>query len=137
AADAVHRGEDPVAACGAAIGRLGPPRDFAGNIVAASDPQMTRFVLPLAICSGLMGALVGSRPHFRDTRVIVGRPPPGSGVCGLMAPRRVWLWALGFGIWLPLYGVLVEHNYSMIIVLAFPFIGAYSGLAVNKLISRA
>ena len=51
----------------------------------------------------------------------------GSGIVGLLLEKRPWLYALVIGVWLPLWYAISSHDASMLITLAFPFIGVYAG----------
>jgi hypothetical protein len=59
-------------------------------------------------------------------------------VCGLIAPMRPWRWALLVGIWIPLHTLVQTgspRSLIMLVVLAFPFAGAYAGTAIRRAIA--
>jgi hypothetical protein len=59
-------------------------------------------------------------------------------VLTVVAPRRPWLWALAIGIWIPAETIMRQHSLGslmMLLVLAFPFGGAYAGVAVRRVLS--
>ncbi len=76
-----------------------------------------------------------SRPGWDDTGITVLALLAGGGIIGLLLQKRPWLFALAFGIWLPLWEGLASHDFKMLIVLIFPFIGVFAGWAI-RLVSR-
>lgn len=93
-------------------------------------------LLVAAVALGLAIAWVDSRPHWDDTGITAGMLLLSGGALGLAGPRRPWLWALGVGIWIPLY--LIARTPTMgnvlgsFVILAFPFAGAYAGMALRR-----
>jgi hypothetical protein len=87
-----------------------------------------------AVASGLFIAFVDSRPNWDDTGVTVFALLVVSGLLGMLAPKRPWVWAFLVGIWLPLYYLVTALNFSVLITLLFPFLGAYAGMLVRNLI---
>jgi hypothetical protein len=70
--------------------------------------------------------------HHRGDDVARGR------ALGLAGPRRPWLWALGVGIWIPTLALIRAPSpatVAMLIVLVFPFAGAYLGMALRRAIT--
>jgi hypothetical protein len=86
---------------------------------------------------GLLIAFIDSRPSWDDTAITVGMLLIGGGIIGLLLQKRPWLYALAFGIWIPLAGLVLRHDPLMLIVLIFPFIGVYAGWLVRKLARKA
>ncbi len=84
-----------------------------------------------AVALGLMIAWVDTRPTWDDTGITVFALLIGSGIIGLLAGKRPWLFALAVGIWLPLWYILTKHDLAMVFLLAFPFVGVYFGWAVH------
>ena len=78
---------------------------------------MDKFILPIAIICGLAIRWVDSSPGWDDTGVTAFALLATAGILALLAPRRVWLLALG--------------------VLLFPLAGAYGGLGIRKLAAGA
>ena len=133
-ADAATRhGDDPLDACTAAMARLGPPATLAARFAAAKENPMDKFILPIAIICGLAIRWVDSSPGWDDTGVTAFALLATAGILALLAPRRVWLLALGVGVWIPLHAITTGGDWRMLFVLLFPLAGAYGGLAVRKL----
>ena|SRR5436305_7538681 len=97
--------------------------------------MLNRILIVVAIVIGLGIAYVDSRPHFDDAGITAGLLVISAGLLGLIAPQRPWLWALAIGIWIPLHA-MVQHPEPkaviMLVLLAFPFAGAYAGMAVRR-----
>lgn len=98
--------------------------------------MLTRIVAVLACLTGLLIAYVDSRPTWDDTGVTAFAMLLSAGIFGMAAPRRPWRWALAVGIWIPLYA-FVRHPstgaLAMVVVLIFPLVGAYAGMALRRL----
>ena len=86
-----------------------------------------KLLLVAAVVFGLLVTYIDSRPTWDDTGITVLVLLIGSGIIGLLAQKRPWIFALAIGLWLPLWYILTRHDLSMFIVLAFPFIGVYAG----------
>ena len=99
-----------------------------------SDKKWMFVLLPLAVLIGLGIAYVDSRPTWDDTAVLVVALLAGSALFGALGPRWPWLWALAVGIWIPLNAIITRQDFSMLIVLAFPLVGAYLGMAARRLL---
>lgn len=97
---------------------------------------MRKILLVVALAVGILIAYVDSLPHWDDTGITVLALLVSSGLLGMLSPRRPWLWALAVGVWIPLVGLVVRHDPTMLIVLGFPFIGAYAGMAVRLLLGK-
>ena len=96
---------------------------------------MTKVLLPFSVLAGLAIAWIDSRPTWDDTAITVFALLAFAGIFASIEPRRPWLWALTVGIWTPSYSVLLAHNYSGLIAIAFPFVGAYLGAGMRRLIA--
>lgn len=136
AAAAVRRGDDPHAACAAAIGRLGPPLTLAARFHSALEAPMTRYLLPLAIACGLAITWIDTRPTWDDTGITAGLLVLTSAAFGVIAPRMPWRWALAIGAWIPLAAIARHGDLKMLVVLAFPLAGAYAGSVLRRVTSR-
>jgi hypothetical protein len=88
--------------------------------------------LTTALIFGLLIAWVDSRPTWDDTGISVGALLIVTGLLGLVAPERPWLWALAVGIWIPAYGIIAHANYGLLLVLVIAFVGAYAGALIRK-----
>lgn len=98
---------------------------------------MQKILLAVAVVSGLFIAYVDSRPSWDDTGITVGVILLTCGIIALAGYQRPWLLALAVGGWIPLYGILVTHNFGSIIALIIAFIGAYAGWAFRFSIQKA
>jgi hypothetical protein len=127
----IKNGLDPQAAQQQALNRFGTARLVAHKFAIERNTMKQKILLITAALFGLFVAYVDSRPTWNDTGITVFALLIGSGIIGLLADKRPWLFALAVGIWLPLWYIVTTHNLSMIIVLAFPFVGVYIGWAVH------
>jgi hypothetical protein len=93
---------------------------------------MQRVLFVLSLGFGALIAYVDARPSWDDTGVIAGALFIIGGVMGFLGPSRPWLWALALGLWIPLRGITVTHNYPSLTALAVAFAGAYSGAFARK-----
>lgn len=127
----IKEGLDPQTAQLQALDRFGSARLIAGRFAFERSSMKQKLLLVAAVIFGLLVAYVDSRPTWNDTGITVFALLIGSGIIGLLAQKRPWLFALGIGLWLPLWYILTTHNLSMLIVLAFPFVGVYTGWALQ------
>jgi hypothetical protein len=148
-ADAVEaglsRGLTEEAAAAEAIERYGDARTVAKKFAAEKYRTLDWVLLFAAVTIGLAIAWVDSRPHWDDSGISAGALLLTAGVLGTIGPRRPWLWALGVGLWIPLYLIvdrLAAHNFtpeavSYVVILAFPMAGAYAGMALRRIMAAA
>jgi len=114
-----------------ALERFGSARLVAHRFAIERNTMKQKLYLLAAVIFGLLVAYVDSRPTWDDTGITVFALLIGSGIIGLLVEKRPWLYALAVGLWLPLWYILTTHNLSMLIVLAFPFVGVYVGWALH------
>jgi hypothetical protein len=95
---------------------------------------MNRIVLAVAVACGLAIMWIDTRPDWHNAGITGGMLFAVAAVCGFVAPRRVWIWALAAGAWLPLYWIVARHNFVSIVALGFPFVGAYVGMGLRRVI---
>lgn len=92
-------------------------------------------VIP-AIAVGVAIAWVDSRPNWDDTGITAMSMAIASGILGLAAPKRPWLWALAIGIWIPLHQIANRPSVSAVlggcVILLFPMAGAYLGMFCRR-----
>ena len=117
-----------------AIERFGPARTVAVQFYYERSYTLQKILAAFAVVAGMFIAFVDSRPTWDDTGITVFALLLVSGLLGMLGPKRPWLWALLVGIWLPLYYIITTHNFSLLITLLFPFLGAYAGMLVRNLI---
>lgn len=124
-----------------ALQRFGAPKRVARQFEKESNNMKQRILFACALVLGLVIAYVDSRPTWDDTGITVMAMLVGGGIIGLLLQRRPWLYALAFGIWIPLFSIISKHDPMMLIVLIFPFIGVYAGwllrMASKKLMHSA
>ncbi len=94
---------------------------------------MQKITLAVAISLGLLIAYIDSRPTWDDAGITLGALLLGGFIIGLMIQRHPWLYALAFGIWIPLWNLIQTHCFNLLPVLLFPFVSVYSGWALRKL----
>jgi hypothetical protein len=92
-----------------------------------------KVLLVVSIVVGLLVAVMDSLPKWDDTGITVLALIAGGGIIGYFVLKHPWLFALTFGIWIPLWGIITRHDLMMLIVLFFPFAGVFAGWAVRKL----
>jgi hypothetical protein len=134
---AVQSGLSPADAEDRAIQHFGSADTVATHFAREEFAVRNRLLMLAAVVIGLAIAYIDSRPHWDDTGITVGLMVTSAGLLGLIAPQRPWLWALAIGIWIPAHA-LAQHpepkTLLMLIVLAFPFAGAYAGMAMRRML---
>ncbi len=118
-----------------AVERFGAVRVIAGSFEKERMDMMQKVLLVIAALLGLFLTYVDASPNWDDTGIIVGGLLLGAGLLTLLGQRRPWLVALAIGLWIPLRYIFLTQNFSMLLVLLFPFAGAYGGW-VARLIAR-
>ncbi len=83
-------------------------------------------------CAGLLLAYLDSLPTWDDAGIIAGSLVCISGLLTLLGYRRPWLLALAVGAWIPLRGIITSLDLSLLLLLIFPFLGAYAGALVRS-----
>jgi hypothetical protein len=87
----------------------------------------------VAIALGMMIGFTDSRPHWDDTGITVGMILVSTACLGFVMPERAWVWAISVGLWVPVWNILLNHNYSSIISIGIAFVGTYLGVLIYKL----
>lgn len=123
----LQNGLDPQAAQAQALDQFGSARLVARRFESERKTMKQKLLLVAAVVFGLLVTYIDSRPTWDDTGITVIALLIGSGIVGLLAQKRPWIFALAIGVWLPIWYMLTKHDMSMLIVLAFPFIGVYAG----------
>jgi len=92
-----------------------------------------KVLLVISIIVGLLVAVMDSLPKWDDTGITVLALIAGGGIIGYFVQKRPWLFALTFGIWIPLWGIITRHDLMMLIILVIPFAGVFTGWVARKL----
>ncbi len=117
-----------------AIERFGSPEVVAAAFIADRTRILHRCLLVTAILAGMAIAYVDSRPTWDDAGITAGAMAIVAGGLSLVGPQRPWLWALAVGMWIPAYSLVrapALGTVAMLLVLIFPFAGAYLGRAAR------
>ena len=133
--DARRQGLSAEGAQRQALTRFGAPEVVAADFLEGRIAMSNRLTAVLATLVGLAIAYVDSRPRWDDAGITAGSMLVSAGLFGLIAPQRPWLWALAVGIWIPAYAFVRTWSVGslgLLVVLAFPFAGAYLGMAVRR-----
>ncbi len=134
-AEGIRKGLEPARAQQLAVERFGTPRQVAHQFLKESRTMKQKILFACSMILGLLIAYVDSRPTWDDTGITVFALLLGGGIIGLLLQKRPWLYALAFGIWMPLLSIIFKHDLMMLITLIFPLIGVYAGW-VLRLVSR-
>ena len=87
------------------------------------------------ILSGVVGIIIAwidSRPNWDDTGISVMLILLSALIFGYLASQRPWMVALAISIWIPLFSILISHNYGGLLALVPGFAGAYIGFFIRK-----
>jgi hypothetical protein len=87
----------------------------------------------VAIALGMMIGYIDSGPHWDDAGITVAMIIIASSILGFVMPHRAWVWALSVGIWIPIWNIVLNNNYSAFISIVIAFAGAYMGVLIHKL----
>ena len=92
--------------------------------------------LPLAaIVLGLLVAWVDSGPTWDDTGITAGVLFLTAAVFGAIRPSRAPVWGIAVGVWVPLFGIILHHNFGSLLALAVAFAGAYGGSLARRVLA--
>ena len=90
-------------------------------------------LLLVALLLGVSIAWIDTRPTWDDTGITVGLLLIAAAGFGAVYPRLAWLWALALGAWIPLFNIMIAHNFGSLLALVLAFIGAYVGVGIRSL----
>ena len=116
---------------GQALERFGSVQVVVKMFEKERSNLMQNILLTVAVIAGLFSAYIDSLPTWDDTGILAGSLLLVSGLLTLLGQRRPWLIALAVGLWIPLHDIYLSHDLRMLLVLLFPFVGAYAGWAVR------
>lgn len=86
----------------------------------------------VAVSAGLCIGWVDSRPTWDDTGVTVGAVVLSAGLLALARRRAWWAIALGVGLPVPLFDVVLRGGIASAAALAFAFAAAAAGMLVAR-----
>jgi hypothetical protein len=86
----------------------------------------------LAVTAGLVIAWVDSRPTWDDAGITAGMLFLMAALFGALRPARAPVWALAVGVWVPLLGIVLHHNFGSLLALGVAFFGAYAGALARR-----
>ncbi len=89
-------------------------------------------LLAAGVCAGILLAYIDSLPQWDDAGILAGSLFLLSGLLTLLGHRKPWLVALALGIWIPLRGLIKSLDFSLLLILIFPLLGAYAGSLVRS-----
>ena len=115
----------------AALQRFGSVKIISGTFERERMEPLQKILLVLGVLAGVFLAYVDALPKWDDTGILAGGLLLVSGLLTLLGYRRPWLLALAIGLWIPLHDIYLTHDFRMLLVLIFPFSGAYLGWAVH------
>lgn len=127
----VHQGLSIEEAEQRAIERFGSVGTIIGSFENERINVMQKILLGVAIMSGLFLTYVDASPNWDDTGLLVIGLVLTAGLFTALGHTRPWLIALAVGFWIPLRYIFLNQDFSMLIVLLFPIIGAYAGWAIR------
>ena len=102
-----------------------------------SEAARGRVLLGLSVAIGVLVGWVDSRPSWDDAGITAAALLLAAALLGAAGPERPWLWALGLGIWVPLFGIAGAGNFGSLLALPFAFAGAYAGSAARRAMTPA
>lgn len=132
----LHRGLNQAEAEEEALRRFGSVRVVASTFERERLSPMQKLLLVIAALSGLFITYVDTRPTWDDAGITAGVILLVCGLIAVLGYRRPWLLALAVGMWIPLYGMFVTHNFGSVLALIIAFFGAYAGWFVRTGIDR-
>jgi uncharacterized membrane protein YccC len=88
-------------------------------------------LLMVALSLGFFITWVDTRPNWDDTGVTALAIFLCCCLLGAIESRRPWLLALAVGLWIPLFGIALQRNFSSLLALVIAFAGAYAGMGIR------
>jgi len=133
----LRRGLDQAEAEAEASRRFGSVKVVLASFKKEGSTVMQKILTGIAAIAGLFSLYVDTRPNWDDTGVLAMGILCVCGLLALIGFQRPWLLALVVGVWIPLHGVLIIHNYGSLIALIIAFIGAYAGWLCHTVIVKS
>ncbi len=132
----IERGLDATAAQQEAIAQFGRAASVARAFVSDRYRLFDLLVLLTAVVFGLAIAFT----KWDDTGVTALSLVVAAAMCGFIAPREPWKWALAVGLWTPFLAIVRSgspQSLAMLLVIVFPFAGAYAGMVTSPYVGAA
>lgn len=82
--------------------------------------------------AGLAIAFLDSSPGWDDTGITAGLILVTSAVCGFVYQRKLWLWAILTGLWIPMYSIVRTGDFMFLIIFLISFAGSYGGGLIGR-----
>jgi hypothetical protein len=79
--------------------------------------------------------VVDLSPGWDDSGVSAGAPLMAAARFGAARRSRAWLWALAFGLWVPVLNLAVGGNAAALVALVPAFVGAFAGAGARRLLT--
>lgn len=123
-----------------ALAGFGSAETVATDFATGRYVRLNRVLLVVAVVTGLGIATVDAHHTWDDAGITAGTLVITAAIFGAIGPRRPWLWALAVGMWIPVHAFLrtgALHELAFLVLLVFPFVGAYAGMAVRRMLSAS
>jgi hypothetical protein len=89
-------------------------------------------LLALGAAVGMALALVDSLPQWDDSGILAGGLILSSMFISVLGVRKPWLLAIVLGGWMAVRDAIQSGDPRMLVLLAFPLVGAYAGAVVRR-----
>jgi hypothetical protein len=90
------------------------------------DLKFWIFVIFSIIAGGAI-AWIDSSPGWDDTGITVGMLLITSALTGFVYQKKLWLWALLIGMFIPLLAIIRTGDFKFLLILLITFAGSYGG----------
>ena len=132
----LHQGLSTEEAEESALKRFGSVQTIIGSFEKERINTMNKILFIVAILSGVFLTYVDASPHWDDTGLIAGGLLISAGLITVLGHPRPWLIALAIGLWIPLRYIFLNQDFTMLLVLLFPLVGAYAGWALRLTVRK-
>jgi hypothetical protein len=119
-----------------ALDRFGQPSAVAETFASGRLRTRHAILVVLAVAMGIFIAYVDSRQTWDDTGITAFAMLAIGALLSMFSSRRPWLLALAVGVWIPAHAIVsapAPGSFAMLVVLVFPFAGAYAGTVLRRL----
>jgi len=91
----------------------------------------------LSLAGGIIIYLVDSSKGWDDTGITAALLFLFTFIIGFVYQKKLWLWPLLTGIWIPIAGIINSGSFLFILILLIPFAGSYAGGILRKVIKQS